>query len=389
MQRSRDNSTRCEIHDIISEESISYRYFTEDESFITPSRTFQTTIPQGTTRLRTIIGIGTTSRHLPVPGINQPASHCSTNVIMATSNQPTTEFLLDSDDEAAIIQWQGQEEMILEVLQYLDVPTLVEKKLVCRRWQRLCTAVVDSKRKIQVAFETNQELRYAVQKYVDYNLDDAEEFASTYGWPIGKWDVSNIQDFSFIFDQRTTFNEEIGSWDVSNATTMKCMFSGATTFNQDISSWDTSNVTTMECMFSVATAFNQNIDSWQTANVTTMECMFAVATAFNQDISSWDTSNVTTMSEMFLHATAFNQDISTWDTSNVTTMECMFSVATAFNQDISSWDTSNVTTVRGMLVDATAFNQDIFSSWDASNVTDRNDEDTELVDLLMLEECDY
>eukprot|EP00978_Attheya_sp_CCMP212_P022870 scaffold68947_cov44-Attheya_sp.AAC.1 len=97
--------------------------------------------------------------------------------------------------------------------------------------------------------KSHEELWEAVKKYTKYNLVDAEEFATTHGWPIGRWDVSNIENFRCIFDNAESFNENIGSWDVSNARYMNYMFRNAVSFNQDISSWDTSNVQGFCCMF--------------------------------------------------------------------------------------------------------------------------------------------
>ena len=93
-------------------------------------------------------------------------------------------------------QWEGQDPMVLAVLSFLDVPTLERKKLVCQKWNRLCTIAITLQKR---PFRTKQELRAALEKYVKYNPKDAEEFANTYGWPINKWDVSQVQDFSLIF----------------------------------------------------------------------------------------------------------------------------------------------------------------------------------------------
>jgi surface protein len=142
------------------------------------------------------------------------------------------------------------------IMSYLDVPTLVRKKAVCRSWQLLFTDKIHQKASTPKAFQSREELKEAVEKYLKYNVVDAEAFAITYGWPMGRWDVSNIQDFSFLFYLKTNFNEKIGAWDVSNGNCMVCMFDEARSFNQDLSSWNTSNVTTMSHMFQYAKSFN-------------------------------------------------------------------------------------------------------------------------------------
>jgi surface protein len=51
-----------------------------------------------------------------------------------------------------------------------------------------------------------------------------EEIACTYGYPIDRWDVSQVTDMSSLFTNRYSFNEYIESWDVSNVTNMNRMF---------------------------------------------------------------------------------------------------------------------------------------------------------------------
>eukprot|EP00978_Attheya_sp_CCMP212_P035939 scaffold159330_cov67-Attheya_sp.AAC.1 len=204
-----------------------------------------------------------------------------------------------------IISWLHQlpEEVGRYVVVFLDVPTLVEKKASTPK-----------------PFESGNELRSAVAKYAQYNPVDAEEFATTYGWPIGRWNVSNIEDFDSVFEDQSSFNESIESWDVSSATSMG----------------HTSHVRSMDWMFYNASSFNQDISAWDTSNVLRMACMFQHASSFNQDISAWDTSNVIRMPNMFRNATSFNQDISSWDTSNVMEMDNMFDGASSYNQEGSS-----------------------------------------------------
>eukprot|EP00978_Attheya_sp_CCMP212_P015008 scaffold38565_cov61-Attheya_sp.AAC.1 len=66
------------------------------------------------------------------------------------------------------------------ILSFLDVPTLVRKKTVCRSWKLLFTNTIDEKASTPKPFESNEELREAVKKYTEYNIVDAEEFATTH-----------------------------------------------------------------------------------------------------------------------------------------------------------------------------------------------------------------
>lgn len=214
-----------------------------------------------------------------------------------------------------------QEELFCEIIAYWEIPTLVRNKRVCKAWERLCTEVIVRKSEYYTpttkAFENNTELQTAVIKYTKYRACDVEYFARNYGYPIGRWNVSRLTDFSSVFQDLYTFDEDISTWDVSKATNMSFMFLRTRKFNQDISSWDTSNVVTMKCMFGDANNFNQNISTWNTSRVRSFLRMFRCAVNFDQDISSWNTSNVRNMAYMFEHATNFDQDLSDWDFSNV------------------------------------------------------------------------
>ena len=55
------------------------------------------------------------------------------------------------------------------------------------------------------------ELRMAVQEYMANPSDRAQ----TYGWPIGTWCVSELDDFSSIFYGLSTFNEDISNWNTA------------------------------------------------------------------------------------------------------------------------------------------------------------------------------
>eukprot|EP00978_Attheya_sp_CCMP212_P046720 scaffold407646_cov51-Attheya_sp.AAC.1 len=101
------------------------------------------------------------------------------------------------------------EDVARHILSFLDVPTLVRKKAVCRSWRILFTNTIREKASTPQAFQSSAELKAAVDKYTRYNLVDAEEFAVTYGLPISRWDVSNIENVNHLFDNNGSFNENI------------------------------------------------------------------------------------------------------------------------------------------------------------------------------------
>ena len=212
------------------------------------------------------------------------------------------------------------------------------------------------------SFGTPSELKEAVDEYLEDNSPNSS-VAQKYGWPIGDWDVSFLDDFAHIFSAARnpaakTFNENLANWNMSRARSLKDLFR-ASAFNNDISSWDTSNVRDLSGTFQYAESFNQDISRWNVSLVADMQACFFVATAFNQDLSGWDVSNVKNFEQMFSFADSFDGNISKWNTSAATHMKSMFEKALVFNQDISGWDVRNVLTFRDIFLGATSFNQSL------------------------------
>ena len=100
--------------------------------------------------------------------------------------------------------WESHHDiLLLEILTFLDVVNLVQAKGVCHQLQRMATKAIEQKcDNNPQAFENGVELRIAVRKYIKTveNPKDAESIARTYGWPIGKWDVSQVTYFSWVFN---------------------------------------------------------------------------------------------------------------------------------------------------------------------------------------------
>ena len=257
-------------------------------------------------------------------------------LLLERQSQPQQEA--EDDEPTEELQSQYHDDFMTNILMYLDVVELVQLKAVSRQFQDMSNAVIAIKyqRPTQLTpFQSNRELRYVVLLYVNYAKNRKkfmELIATKYGFPIGKWNVSQIRDFSEIFCLTTnannkchTFNEDINTWDVSNAETMTSMFFGARKFNSNLMSWNTSKVTNMGRMFEGAARFNRNLSSWNTSQVVNMSNMFSCAERFNGDVSTWNTSQVQDMSGMFFCAFQFNPtSLTSWDTSQVRNMSAMF-----------------------------------------------------------------
>ena len=129
---------------------------------------------------------------------------------------------------------------------------------------------------------------------------------------IADWDVSNVQDMSYMFCSASDFNQPLNNWDVSNVRDMSNMFWDAERFNQPLNNWDVSKVENMSRMFFEAKNFNQPLNDWDVSNVINMRSMFDEAKSFNQPIGNWNVSRVKYMVDMFSGAESFNQDLSSW-----------------------------------------------------------------------------
>eukprot|EP00547_Thalassionema_nitzschioides_P015306 CAMPEP_0194255776 /NCGR_PEP_ID=MMETSP0158-20130606/35299_1 /TAXON_ID=33649 /ORGANISM="Thalassionema nitzschioides, Strain L26-B" /LENGTH=153 /DNA_ID=CAMNT_0038994245 /DNA_START=21 /DNA_END=479 /DNA_ORIENTATION=- len=147
----------------------------------------------------------------------------------------------------------AQDDLLLVIFSFVDFPTLIRIQRVSTYWMMIASRAIPG-RLGNKPFFTNQELRLRIKQYCNNKVKFADEIASIYGWPIGKWDVSHVFDFSCAFTGQLYFNEDIGDWDMSNAIILCIMFWGARSFNQDLSKWNTSNVTNMCYMFSGATS---------------------------------------------------------------------------------------------------------------------------------------
>ncbi|MGB0647862.1 MAG: BspA family leucine-rich repeat surface protein [Bradymonadia bacterium] len=218
------------------------------------------------------------------------------------------------------------------------------------------------------AFNT-RDLKAMVDACLDESPDgDCPNYANDSGCgPIGTWDTSRIDDMTFLFAEKTLFNQDIGDWNVSYVRNMSGMFANATAFNADIGRWNTENVSRMNRMFDGASSFNQDIGGWNVAQVKEMNRTFANATAFNADIGGWDVGNVELMEAMFSNATSFNQDIGNWNMASVYSILAMFEGATAFNQNIGRWNVSRIEIMERAFKNATAFNGDI-GGWNPRGV---------------------
>ena len=252
--------------------------------------------------------------------------------------------------------------------------------------------------------ESTEELWGALDAYYKDSSPSAN-VSQTYGWPIGKWCVSKVNNFFKVFRPdrngysaaNAKFHEDIGSWDMSNAHELEQTMRGcknvsaswgiqnwdtqsivnvqelfmATSWSEpalDLSRWNTSSMRNMGQLFRISDVAKANISSWDTSNVRSLSQFANGAKNFNDDLSNWDVSNVQTLNKAFEGAAFFNNDLSRWNTHSNLNLNNVFRSAASFNRDISQWRVGKVHQMNGAFAKG-AFNQDI-SGWNVSSVTD-------------------
>lgn len=173
------------------------------------------------------------------------------------------------------------------------------------------------------------------------------------------WDTSKIRNFSFMFSLlfdtplpsglTEQFNPPyLDSWNMSSATNLSYMFSNRTHFNQTLNSWDVSKVTDMSWMFGQCLSFNQRLDNWDTSNLEDMHFMLHMIPVFNQPVN-WNTSKVTNMAHIFHGCTSFNQSLENWDMTKVERIDHILNGATSYNQPLGNWNLASLTNGTGSL----------------------------------------
>ena len=227
------------------------------------------------------------------------------------------------------------------------------------------------------------------------------------------WDVSQVTDMSFLFQNMTGFNVDISQWEMSQVTDARGMFHGATNFYRDLSGWtfaDNANTTGMftgaDTWLTVksrtdgfdskdgppgAWVFNKCLENERVENGLCAPCTGGGTRAAGDDPAAGDTScafpdsaalkaavdnciavdltGVACCSHGADCGAAGTVEMADWDVSLVMSMSDLFNGKGQFNADISRWDTSSVTTMYRMFNEAAAFDQDI-GRWDTSSVMD-------------------
>lgn len=130
-------------------------------------------------------------------------------------------------------------------------------------------------------------------------------------------DVSNITDMSQrnedacygLFFKLDPHNIDISQWDMSNVEDISFMFDSCKNFNCDLSNWDVSKVHNARATFRDCRSFNgAGLEYWTPLKTEDMNSMFMGCWSLNCDLSSWDVSNVETMYLAFNECTTLKKN---------------------------------------------------------------------------------
>jgi hypothetical protein len=226
------------------------------------------------------------------------------------------------------------------------------------------------------------------------NLFDGchKKFITNFNCDVGKWDVSNVNNFEKTFYNCEKFNRNLVKWKIKKTAfsfesmfencnsfnglmfpmvlendyivTLGNMFKGCRNFNQKINWYlHAKNGTNLSGLFDSCISFNseiQNISSWRT-KILNIDKMFKNCEKFNQ-IIILNTEYVKSMKETFLNCKEFDKPLNRWKMMNVIDATQMFKGCSKFNQNISNWQINKLVNLDEMFADCVSFNQNL-SSW--------------------------
>lgn len=93
---------------------------------------------------------------------------------------------------------------------------------------------------------TNENIQEAVALWLDDQNNNRTLVETTYGGPIGQWDLSGVTSLEEVFAdvQRTEAESviDLSGWDVSRVTSMRALFFNTANLAVHVASWDTSQV---------------------------------------------------------------------------------------------------------------------------------------------------
>ena len=197
---------------------------------------------------------------------------------------------------------------------------------------------------------------FGLKRAVNQWKYDRSNIERTYG-KMKDWDVSEVEDMSWLFINMASFDEDISGWDVSRVENMCGMFQGCSSFDCDVTMWNLEKVRDMEKMFAGAKKFTGSHKKlgacWDLSKVENAKAIFLDTPSLKEKKMTTTRRKVTFSDKKLKQATAeWVEDatsaealygpISAWKVCDVTDMSFLLKDAAFFNEDLSKWDVSNV-----------------------------------------------
>ena len=200
---------------------------------------------------------------------------------------------------------------------------------------------------------------------------------------IENWDISNVEDISWMFKGCTGLVElDLSNWDTGNVKKFNSMFSSSSSNTGDmnllsmgIENWDTSSGENMGYMFyGCGDLVSIDLSNWDVSRNTTFNHFFTDCYNLKDvNFSGWDTSNVELFAAMFNNCNIIEYlDLSDFDTQNAKHFDQMFEYCAKLKEikGLENWNTSNVVSFYEMFSGCGSLTELNLSTFNTSNVAD-------------------
>ena len=196
-------------------------------------------------------------------------------------------------------------------------------------------------------------------KVIDLNMIDTSKITnmselfrdSPYVYDVSKWNVSNCEDFSYMFyNCKNIKNLDLSNWELSTTChhiEMFGMFCECENLEmvEGLDNWNTKKVSRISRMFYQCHNLKEiYINTWDTSFMSQFEAVFSECENLTTigDISRWDTTNVFWMSEMFYKCKSLKSigDISNWKITRLSDISYMFYECSSLTGlgDLNKWN---------------------------------------------------
>eukprot|EP00392_Amoebophrya_sp_AT5.2_P005566 g5575.t1 len=116
------------------------------------------------------------------------------------------------------------------------------------------------------------------------------------------WDVSQVSDFSAMFNGARKAVPSLTNWNTESATSMEYMFRAAVRANPDVGLWYVGKVKNFRDMFHDAKVARPNVTGWNVSAATSLRQMFESARLATPCLRDWRTAKVLDTTSMFENA---------------------------------------------------------------------------------------